>query len=397
MERYVIIDNYCGWPKLSLMQDGKLILGVYNKPSHGGMYGEAEVWTSQDGGRSFQFAGFPFKPEPDKSQNNECLGVAHNGDIVEGILNYKTNEKGERRRGPMFSRSSDGGKTFRVTCEEMCMDAVPGRGIVAMFGQIVQVPDTNTLALGFWVREPDDPEDYCRAYACFSDDDGYTWDRCYQIGDGPQDLNNETSLLFFDNNHGIAVCRASQYGIFRRRDSEGKLIPVEPVQVYHDNECLRQYRTRDGGKTWKYEGTVTGAQSHPANLIKLHDGGILLTYGCRFKPFSFTCVQYSSTQGLTWDCPQVLGMYESCDGGYPSSMQNPDGSICTVYYVQAAHYHTHYHIASVVWRPEEIIEDAMLRIDGRGVPSFVRKGAASDGVYGAEPKDVITPDWQFMI
>ena len=386
MERYVLIDKYCGWPKLSMMQDGALIMGVYNKPNHGGMGGEAEVWRSDDGGRSFSFLGYPFEPVPGVGQNNECLGVAHNGDIIEGIIDYT-----RKGRGPKFSRSSDGGKTFRVTCESLDVSCVPGDSFIAMYGQIVQVPDGKTLALAFWTR---DPEGDCRAYICFSDDDGYTWDRMYPIGLGPDDLLNETAIHFFDKDHAIAVCRSYVYGLFQKKDKEGNVIPTPAPDRYYDNECLRQYRTRDGGKTWKYEGTITGAQCHPANLTALQDGSLLLTYGCRWKPFSFICVQTSSTQGMSWEAPQVLAMYESCDGGYPSSIQNPDGTVCTVYYVQAARYHTGYHVASVVWHPDELIGDSMVRVNGLGTPSFVRQGTS---LHNGKPEDVIHSPWQFMI
>ena len=30
MERYVVVDNVCGWPKLTLMDDGSINLDIHN-------------------------------------------------------------------------------------------------------------------------------------------------------------------------------------------------------------------------------------------------------------------------------------------------------------------------------------------------------------------------------
>lgn len=98
--------------------------------------------------------------------------------------------------------------------------------------------------------------------------------------------------------------------------------------------------------------------------------------------------------GLGGEAPQVLAMYESCDGGYPSSIQNPDGSVCTVYYVQGARYHTGYHVASVIWHPSELIGDSFVEPNGLGTPCFVRQGV---GLAEGKPEDVIHAPWQFMI
>ena len=57
MERYIAIDNVCGWPKLTLMDDGSINLDIHNKPSHGSPDGSAECWKSVDGGKTFKLYG----------------------------------------------------------------------------------------------------------------------------------------------------------------------------------------------------------------------------------------------------------------------------------------------------------------------------------------------------
>jgi len=53
MERYIAIDNVCGWPKLTLMDDGSINLDIHNKPSHGSPDGSAECCKSVDGGKTY--------------------------------------------------------------------------------------------------------------------------------------------------------------------------------------------------------------------------------------------------------------------------------------------------------------------------------------------------------
>lgn len=385
MERYVVADKSCGWPKLVKLNDGSLLMDIYNKPHHGGYNGEEECWKSEDGGRSFKFIGYPFLPEEGYSQKDDCLGVAHNGDVICAMTGYPD------KCGVNLSRSTDGGHTFKVISENILEDIVPGYEIIACFGHIVRIPNGHTLAMCIWRKERiNKNEAACYTYICFSDDDGFTWNRAYRIGDGTHQT-NEASVYFFDENHGIAVCRATKYTNVLYYDDEGKpMWDVPKQEKFSYNEGMLQYRTHDGGKTWAFEGAVTGACAHPANLCMLDSGELVLTYGCRYKPLSLICVQVTTSEGYHWDDPQVLGVYESADGGYPSSVQNPDGSVCTVYYVQSSAYHTGYHIASVIWNPKDIIKDGW----GDFGPQFVRNG--SNFLYSGKA-DCLNPDWQFIL
>lgn len=80
--------------------------------SHGGYRGTTECWCSEDGGRSFRFAGYPAEPVDYVSQKDDMIDVALNGDLIDTITNYEKEPNGEIIRAPFISRSRDGGRTF---------------------------------------------------------------------------------------------------------------------------------------------------------------------------------------------------------------------------------------------------------------------------------------------
>jgi len=51
--------------------------------------------------------------------------------------------------------------------------------------------------------------------------------------------------------------------------------------VYGTGEALFQTDSADGGATWSTPQRLTLDQQHPADLIRLRDGSLLLTYGNR--------------------------------------------------------------------------------------------------------------------
>ena len=48
-EHYVAVDNYCAWPNLSVLPDGSVGALIFNRPSHGQVEGDVELWVSPDG------------------------------------------------------------------------------------------------------------------------------------------------------------------------------------------------------------------------------------------------------------------------------------------------------------------------------------------------------------
>lgn len=331
MERYIVVDNACGWPKLTLMDDGSIHLDVHNKPFHGSYDGDAECWRSTDGGVTFEKMGVSGAGSMEAGPFiDKACGVAHNGDYIVAV------EKRTEEDAYIF-RSNDGGKTFTET-GKLVFDGAK----TIPYGKILRSGD-NTLVMSYWfqINKEKFPEKTAirEAHIRISRDDGFTWDEDYIIGEGI----NETAIWFFDEAEGIAVGRADEKidKNMERRDAGS-------------GNCL--YRTTDGGKTWKFEGNLLGHQMIPADLLGLSDGSLLMTFGFRFGNLSGVMACISFDKGTTWSDPNILVHYPGNDGGYPSTVQLADGTLVTAYYSDGNPYHTRYHVGVIRWKTEELTE-----------------------------------------
>jgi hypothetical protein len=121
---------------------------------------------------------------------------------------------------------------------------------------------------------------------------------------------------------------------------------------YHDGTkgWLDTYRSKDDGRSWTYDNRPAPdlGEGNPASMIRLRDGRVCLTYGCRAVP-SGIHARLSSDGGRTWGKEVVLR--EAAGGrdlGYPRSVQRPDGKIVTVYYFHDQPKSDRY-IAATIW------------------------------------------------
>jgi hypothetical protein len=81
MQRFVAIDNVCGWPNLTLMPDGSITITIFGQPSHGQVAGAAECWNSK-GGQIWERHGIPAPNDPNTNRMNVATGLAKNGDLL---------------------------------------------------------------------------------------------------------------------------------------------------------------------------------------------------------------------------------------------------------------------------------------------------------------------------
>ena len=95
-------------------------------------------------------------------------------------------------------------------------------------------------------------------------------------------------------------------------------------------------RSADGGETWAAPEPLLGYSETDAHLLKLADGRLLCTYDSMHVPFGIMAI-ISTDQGRTWDRehPVFLARAWGPAGGNPSSVQLDDGTIVTVYCIQA--------------------------------------------------------------
>jgi hypothetical protein len=106
------------------------------------------------------------------------------------------------------------------------------------------------------------------------------------------------------------------------------------------NDGLSVARSADGGRTWGAPTRLTEPGQHPADLVGLADGSILLTYGNRNPPYRIEG-RVSRDGGRTWlDVLLVFSGHlygytvtepRPTDLGYPSSVV-AGGRGVTVYY-----------------------------------------------------------------
>ena len=114
--RYLAVDNVCAYPNMTRLDDGTLIVAIYNQPTHGGPNGDIECWASEDGGRFWKLRGIAAPHEPDLTHLQACIGTAHDGSLL--VL-----AETERYRD---SRLREGGS--RSACVDPRTMAEPGNG-----------------------------------------------------------------------------------------------------------------------------------------------------------------------------------------------------------------------------------------------------------------------------
>ena len=341
LERYVAIDNVCAWPNLTLLKDGSLIATIHNEPSHGRHEADVECWASTDGGRIWKLRGVPAPHEPGTIRMNVAAGLAHDGSLI--VLSSGWGGRGLREKTlPVWvCRSTDGGTTWH---HSVSVTLPPGVDNLIPYGDVQRLTG-KTLAAPFYGSQkkrgqPALPPADRRgdSYLLFSQDDGLTWGDARVIGSDDYD---ETAVLRLRPNRWLAAAR-----------------------TYGDTH-LDLFVSKDEGQTWVNSGPLTSASQHPGHLLSLADGRILLSYGVREPDHQGIAVRVSGDEGRTWTPAIWLVHLETtldhsvpplgrADGGYPSTVQLPDGTLVTAYYSKGIPQHQRYHMGVVRWAIEKL-------------------------------------------
>ncbi len=306
-EFYVAINNKGLWPNLTVLDSGEIGAIVYNQPSHGFGEGDVELWVSADGGKIWEMRSVAsdHSNNPELVRMNHAAGLNANGDLVVLVSGWSAGR--QRPTLPMqVCISPDNGETWQRQVTDI--RHVP-------FGDIVCSPD-GTLVSALYSSQYADVDVGPPGVVLFaSEDDGQTWNEWQRL---PGNC-NETALLRCSTGKWLAATRI-------------------PASDRHDvlvrsGQALQLTTSQDKGEVWSTPQAVSLPSQHPAHLLELHDGPILLTYGSRIPGQYGVMVRLSDDYGESWSMPEpLISVSVPTDCGYPSSVQLEDDTIVTAYY-----------------------------------------------------------------
>ena len=314
----IVVNGDGYFPVLIKLNDGRLAAVLRGGAPHIGRGGRLDWITSKDQGRTWtQPTVLVDTPEDDR---NPAFGQLKDGTLLAAytiLSGYRPDGKESTARkdrvfdGVYVMRSTDGGKTWSEGRRKPETRRPPGdknvvSTAVSPYGKIVQLKDGTALMAVYYEATLTDGTQQFQSWVFRSTDQGLTWDYPSLIQlDG-----NETSLAVLQDGTVLAAVRTSRAGY------------------------LRVTRSTDGGRTWAPSVQVTKDAEHPADLIQLQDGRVLMSFGQRNAPRGVH-TWLSNDAGLTWkpenrqtlasDAPNV-------DCGYPSSVETKRGHIVTIYY-----------------------------------------------------------------
>ena len=134
--------------------------------------------------------------------------------------------------------------------------------------------------------------------------------------------------------------------------SSVRLSPTTILTAIRHRPFIDAYRSTDNGKTWSFvnKPAPSTGRGNPPALIKLKDGRLAVTFGYRAEPYGMRA-RLSNDAGATWGEEIILRKDGgSWDLGYPRTVQRPDGKIVTVYYFNDASDQERY-IGATIWDP----------------------------------------------
>lgn len=306
-------DGY--FPVMVRLKDGTLLTVLRAGAPHVGRKGRLDLIASKDGGKTWAERWTAIDDGED--DRNPALGQLADGTIVLAycvLSGYDatglklTSKRGERKfDGIWVMRSRDGGKTWTKPEKSPATGkVVKAHGAISAYGKIVQLNDGTALMTVYYEIPDGADKTSFESHVFRSKDNGKTWgDPSLILKDG-----NETSLAVLADGSLLAAVRTSQAGY------------------------LNVVRSADGGRTWGAPQRVTKDAEHPADLIVLKDGRVVMTFGERNPPRGVHAM-LSGDGGKTWTPPNhivLAGDSPNRDCGYPSSWEVSPGKILTIYY-----------------------------------------------------------------
>ena len=357
------------FPVLALAPNGIAVAALRGGAGHIGREGRMEAVRSSDGGLTWTPPNLI--ADSDDDDRNPAFGVSSQGTLIllyhrqhnyDADGNYQGGVRISDRKpvAIMATRSFDNGLTWEEPYP-LSIDALPTG---SPYGKIVLLADGTLLAPIYnslaWADQESE-QSFDTSYLVRSEDDGRTWGGVSQIAPHM----NETALIVLPDGDLLAV--------FRDDSAQG----------------LHSARSQDGGLTWSPPTQVTQARQHPADLVHLSNGDILLTYGNRNPPHRIEG-RISRDGGHSWlNCLLTFSGHlygytaeetRRTDLGYPSSVVRGGGQGITMYYYNPSmrlavdarqrdsnplYRHMDYCAVAVTWQEDELIAAVENAISGQ--------------------------------
>ncbi len=318
--RHLMVSNGGLFPAMIQLHSGELIAAVRGGFWHGSAppgYKEAsiDIIRSSDYGESWT------KPltiiDSDDDDRDPTLGQLDDETLVLAytrrrayLADENAHPSGDRRDETWFTRSEDEGHTW-----EECKPVPIPPGFVATGtpgdGQdVIQLDDGTAIFTG-GLRKTFDVVP-CGDHAIFrSTDSGKTWGdvTSFDLDMGCE----EVALLKLPSGKLLAALR-------------GGGVKSDAIWITESD---------DNGRSWPNPPRkVTDEHQHPADLLILSNGNILMSFGSRHAPYGVRGL-ISKDEGETWDYSHAIVLVDNCaewDCGYPTTLALPDGMLITCYY-----------------------------------------------------------------
>ncbi len=320
LRRYLVCSMQGYFPVVVKTGANSLAAVFRTGGTHVAITGTVAVSTSQDGGKSWSD---PVEVQPRwDDARNPAFGINSKGELVVAYWRARLHAYREdpQDRGFRWDFPKDDERLKAVPALYYCRSADGGRTwsepesylsrlltFASPYGRIIPAPD-GTLLMPVYggAREPI-PNVRDISILLRSRDDGKTWGDETLVAAGF----NETSYAFL---------------------ADGTLLAAARHDTWNHVAILR---SNDAGRTWSAPVRVTRDAEHPADLTVLQSGGVLLTFGRRWRPMGCGAL-FSDDGGRTWNTERevLLAGDANCDPdcGYPSTVQLDDGHIVTLLY-----------------------------------------------------------------
>lgn len=299
----VVATNACGWPNLTKLKNGQVLCTYFNAPSHGLTEGDLVCSISDRNGLNWRKRGIVAKHPEGGNRIHLAVGMASNGDLLCFSSGFFVRDKKIIGfSGHWLSRSADRGRTWKTDQKpkipKFIQSTIP-------FGRVISIDDRKLVYSAYRSKGRGNPS---HSWMILSDDDGLSWKNVSKLGSNDS---NEVMLCHLSEKRIIALVRTHL--------------------DHHVKLCEFNLST----SRWKEKGPLTLPMQHPADLCKLSDNCLLMTYGIRNKGLMGIGARLSIDAGKTWRSPWVIHQFgcEAKDIGYPSTVAlDKKGTLLTAFY-----------------------------------------------------------------